>query len=180
MAVGERAAEPGPWTRATRSVTSHAGHAISLLVPHHQGRPRRGHPFFDAYHIFLVQDPTKSLAPLNGLKTPPYPGLLRINKIRSEKKEEKEESFCHYYSESDPYFANSVRVDLNNPMFASCYYALNIYLRGCCRRTEEGAGGPRSQKSSRYVQVNGPKDQRCASIVYDSLSNDLQTVHRDG
>ncbi|KAK0432169.1 hypothetical protein EV421DRAFT_1742504 [Armillaria borealis] len=53
------------------------------------------HPFPDAYHSFLVKDPTKSswsLAPLNGLKT------LRITKIRSANKEENEEPFWYYWS----------------------------------------------------------------------------------
>ncbi|KAK0429574.1 hypothetical protein EV421DRAFT_1745351 [Armillaria borealis] len=88
----------------TRSVTSHDGHAFSLFptsstieeVTLEEEEPAF-HPFPDAYHSFLVKDPTKSswsLAPLNGLKT------LRITKvnIRSANKEENEEPFWYYWS----------------------------------------------------------------------------------
>ncbi|SJL18584.1 uncharacterized protein ARMOST_22181 [Armillaria ostoyae] len=43
--------------------------------------------------------------------------------------------------DNHPYFANSFRVDLNKPLFASCYNVLSAFL-------QEGLGGPSSQRSS--------------------------------
>ncbi len=80
MVVGERAAEPGPWMRADtfrRSVTSYAGHALSLFpTPSPMEEVALAeeklvfYPFLDAYNTFLVKDPTISSWSLARLKTP--------------------------------------------------------------------------------------------------------------